>query len=128
MDTSIFLARLIGPVMLAVGASMLINRENALAMAEDFLEHRGLIFLAGIITLVTGLAIVLTHNVWEASWPVIITIIGWLCIFGGIFRMAFPDSVQAIGRSMLEKPGALLASGIGQIVFGLWLSWLGYTS
>ncbi len=49
---------------------MLINQDNMRDMAADFLEHRGLIFLAGILTLLGGLAIVLTHNVWVCGWPV----------------------------------------------------------
>ncbi len=77
METSLFLARLMGPAAIVMGAAMLINPVNMREMANDFLEHRGLIFLAGILTLVAGLAIVLTHNVWVAGWPVIITIIGW---------------------------------------------------
>ena len=66
METSLFLARLIGPVLLTISAAMLINPVNMREMATDFLEHRGLIFLAGILTLLGGLAIVLTHNVWVA--------------------------------------------------------------
>jgi len=95
-------------------------------MAADFLEHRGLIFLAGVLTLLGGLAIVITHNVWVAGWPVVITIFGWLCVIGGVFRIVFPDSVKSIGESMLEKRGIFTVSGIVQALIGAWLCYVGY--
>lgn len=126
MDTSLFLAKLLGPILLSISAAMLINQVNMREMAADFLEHRGLIFLAGILTLLGGLAIVLTHNVWEWGWPVVITIFGWLSVIGGVFRIVFPDSVKSMGAAMLEKRHVLTAGGIGQGLIGAWLCYVGY--
>jgi len=126
METSLYLAKLIGPLMLVIAAAMLINQDNMRDMAADFLEHRGLIFLAGILTLLAGLAIVLSHNVWVAGWPVIITILGWLSVIGGVFRVVFPDSVRSIGESMLEKKGIFTVGGIVQGLIGAWLCYVGY--
>jgi uncharacterized membrane protein HdeD (DUF308 family) len=126
METSLFLARLIGPIAIVMGAAMLINPVNMREMATDFLEHRGLIFLAGILTLLAGLAIVLTHNVWVAGWPVIITIVGWLSVVGGIFRIVFPDSVKSIGEAMLSYSSGLTAAGVVQALIGGWLCYVGY--
>lgn len=126
MDTSLFLAQLIGPVLLVTAAAVLINQDNMREMARDFLEHRGLIFLAGILTLVAGLAIVLTHNVWEWSWAVVITIFGWLGVIGGFFRIVFPDSVKSVGTAMLEKRGLFTAGGVVQGLIGAWLCYFGY--
>ncbi len=126
METSLFLARLMGPAAIVMGAAMLINPVNMREMANDFLEHRGLIFLAGILTLVAGLAIVLTHTVWVAGWPVIITIIGWLSVVGGIFRIVFPDSVKSIGEAMLQLSGGLTAAGVALALIGGTLCYVGY--
>jgi hypothetical protein len=126
MDTSLFLARLLGPILLTISAALLINPVNMREMATDFLEHRGLIFLAGILTLLGGLAIVLTHNVWVLGWPVVITIFGWLSVIGGIFRVVFPDSVKSIGQSMLAKPGLLTGAAIVEGVIGAWLCYVGF--
>lgn len=126
METSLFLARLMGPAAIVMGAAMLINPVNMREMANDFLKHRGLIFLAGILTLVAGLAIVLTHNVWVAGWPVIITIIGWLSVVGGIFRIVFPDSVKSIGEAMLQLSGGLTAAGVAMALIGGTLCYVGY--
>jgi hypothetical protein len=126
MDTSLFLAQLIGPTVITIGAAFLINQDNMRDMATDFLEHRGLIFLAGILTLLAGLAIVLTHNVWAWSWPVVITIFGWLAVIGGVFRIVFPDSVKAIGTTMLQKRGLMTVAAVVQALVGGWLCYFGY--
>ncbi len=126
METSLFLAQLIGPVLIVIGVGLLLKKTEFREMATDFLSSRALIFVSGLLTLVTGLAIVLTHNVWEFNWPVIITILGWLSVFGGVFRILFPDSVQSMGTSMLDKPAVMTVSGAIQIVLGLWLSYVGY--
>lgn len=126
MDTSLFLAQLIGPTVIAIAAAFLINQDNMRDMASDFLEHRGLIFLAGILTLLGGLAIVLTHNVWAWSWPVVITIFGWLSVIGGFFRIVFPDSVKAMGTAMLQKRGLLTVAAVAQALVGGWLCYFGY--
>lgn len=126
METSLFLAQLIGPVLIVIGLGLLLKKTEFREMATDFLSSRALIFVSGLLTLVTGLAIVLTHNIWEFNWPVIITILGWLSVFGGVFRILFPDSVQSVGTSMLDKPAMMTVSGAIQIVLGLWLSYVGY--
>lgn len=126
METSLFLAKLIGPVLIVIGVGLLLKQTEFREMATDFLSSRALIFVSGLLTLVTGLAIVLTHNVWEFNWPVIITILGWLSVFGGVFRILFPDSVQSMGTSMLDKPAMMTVSGAIQIVLGLWLCFVGY--
>lgn len=128
METSLFLAKLIGPVLIVIGVGLLLKQTEFREMATDFLSSRALIFVSGLLTLVTGLAIVLTHNVWEFNWPVIITILGWLSVFGGVFRILFPDSVQSMGTSMLDKPAMMTVSGAIQIALGLWLCFVGYVA
>ena len=70
MQTSIFIARLIGPVMIVAGLSVLLNRQSFHSMAEEFLASRALMFLGGMMVMLGGLAIVLTHNVWTSDWRV----------------------------------------------------------
>jgi len=126
METSVFLAKLIGPLLVVIGIGLLIRHKDFREMATQFLANRAMIFLAGLLTLVAGLAMVNTHNVWELGWPVIITIIGWLSVVGGVFRILCPASVQSIGTSMLDKSGLAQTGGAVAALLGLWLSYVGY--
>jgi hypothetical protein len=126
MQTSKFLARLIGPFLVAIGAGLLLNGEVLQAMAAEFLKSPALIFLSGLLTLTAGLAIVNTHNVWAADWRVIITVFGWLGVIGGALRIVFPQVVERIGTAMLAQGGLVVGAWIVVLLLGLWLSYLGY--
>ena len=126
MATSIFLARLIGPVCLVIGLALLINRAAFRTLADEFLHSPALMFLSGVITLPAGLAIVLTHNVWAGDWRILITILGWLAVVGGALRLLAPQRATAIGRTMLANPSTLHISTGVYLVIGALLSFFGY--
>ncbi len=126
MQTSVFLAQLIGPLFLVMGLGMLINAEGYRGMAHEFLASRALIYIAGLMAFVPGLAIVLLHNVWAFDWRLIITLLGWLSLIGGVFRLLFPRQVTAIGTTMLARRNFLMGGGIAALALGAILTIIGY--
>jgi uncharacterized membrane protein len=126
MQTSRFLAQLIGPVLLVIGIGMLANRAGYRAMAQEFLKSRALIYIAGLLALVPGLALVLTHNVWAADWRLIVTLLGWLAVIGGLFRIVFPQEVTRIGARMIARDDTLVVGGVVMLALGVVLSFYGY--
>jgi hypothetical protein len=126
MATSIFLAKLIGPVMLVVAAAILKDRDGFRAMGQQLLSSRPLIFIAGMIPLVAGLSIVLTHNVWTADWRVLITVFGWFAICVGLYRILFPQVVASAGSNMIAKPTTPLAVAAVMGVLGAIFCFYGY--
>ena len=126
MSTSIFLARLIGPVLLVVGLTALTNPRGFREMAEEFIASRGLIFLSGFLIMPAGLAIVLTHNVWSMDWRVLITIFGWLNVIGGAVRLFRPPFLFKIGKVILKQPHYISIAAAIWIVFGLLFCFYGF--
>jgi len=126
MPTSLFLAKLIGPVCLVIGLALLINGAAFRALAGDFLNNPALMFLSGVITLPAGLAIVLTHNVWAGDWRILITILGWLAVIGGLIRILAPQRAVAVGRTMLANPSTLHISTGVYLLIGALLCFFGY--
>ena len=126
MANSIFLAKLIGPVLLAGAAGILVNGATYRLLIDEFLRSRALIYLSGILAMTAGLAIVLTHNVWVANWPVLITIFGWLAVIGGAVRIIAPQGTERVGRAVLKNKHALTIGGAAWLAFGAVLSFFGY--
>ena len=126
MQASVFIARIIGPITLVVGLALAFNAAVFRALAEEFLRSHALIFLAGLLTLASGLAIVLTHNVWTADWRVVITILGWLFVLAGIFRTVAPQQVAGIGRAMLAKPLTMQIGAAIDLALGVLFCYFGY--
>jgi hypothetical protein len=125
MQTSIFLARLIGPVMLVVGLAVFANQRAFRDMAEEFLASRALLFLSGLLIMPMGLAIVLTHNVW-ADWRALITLFGWLNLIGGAVRLLAPDTVMRTGRAMLRQPYFVTVAAAIWVMLGLLFCLFGF--
>ena len=126
MGTSIFLAKLIGPVFLVMGIAVLINPKRIRRIGLEFVDSEALIFLSGLLTLTTGVAIVNTHNVWVAAWPVVITFFGWLAIAAGILRIVASTEIKTIGRAMLNKTAYFAVPGAFMAALGAYLSYWGY--
>jgi uncharacterized protein YjeT (DUF2065 family) len=126
METSILLAKLVGPVMLVLGLFVTLNPARMRRIGREFLDSDALIFISGIITLPVGLAIVVTHNIWAADWRALITLIGWIAILAGIARLALPAAMKRVGEAMLEKPAIIAAPGALMAIIGGYLSWQGY--
>ena len=128
MQTSLFLAKLIGPFLLAIGAGMLANRVGYRAMAQELIRSRVLIYFAGILALLSGLAVVLTHNMWTADWRILITLIGWLAVIGGLFHIVFPEQVTKMGTAMIAKGNIMTIRGSSMLVLGAALSFFGFSA
>lgn len=127
MDTSLFLAKLIGPIFVIVGIGLLLNRNRYRAVVDEVMASRTLLYLFGAIALTGGLAIVLTHNVWVWDWPVIITIVGWLMVVRGTLRIVIPQQVEDLAaKTMARWPNLLLVSGLLVITLGAFLCWKGF--
>jgi uncharacterized protein YjeT (DUF2065 family) len=76
MQASIFLAQLLGPLLLLPGVGILINPRVFRTIAQEVVRSTTLLYLFGLIDFAAGLAIVLNHNVWAASWRVLIRLVG----------------------------------------------------
>ena len=126
MSTSVFIARLIGPVMLVVGLAVFTNPRGFRDMAEEFLASRALMFLSGLLLMPASLAIVLTHNVWTADWRVLITLLGWLIAIGGALRLFGPLFVVKAGHAMLNQPYFTSIAAAIWVVLGLLFCFFGF--
>ena len=126
MQSSIFIAKLIGPVLLLTGLVVLLQPTRVRTMAREFLQGEAFIFLSGLITLPIGLALVNTHNVWTADWRIVITVFGWLALLAGIARIGFGGQIKTVGAAMVDSKVGLAIPGVLTALFGAWLSWVAY--
>jgi hypothetical protein len=126
MSMSIWIARLLGPVLLISAIPMVTSPGTVHALASDFLKSRALIFVTGVLALTGGLAIVNAHNRWVADWPIIVTLFGWAMVIGGAVRVALPAVVVRIGSTMIDRPLATRAAGAVWALTGAFLTYEGY--
>ena len=120
MDT-IFLATVIGWYMVIFGLLMLIRHDYVKAAMTDILAQPGVYFVLALITVVLGLLIVASHNLWTTSWPVAITLFGWVLFIGGLFRLFFSEAVHKMWKECLKIQMKLKIMGVLFLIFGVYL-------
>jgi len=77
-----------------------------------------LIYLNGVLLFVAGLAIVRNHSIWTYSWQTVVTIVGYIGIVLGLFRMFFP-SVQ---KTEFRNDTSVLVVEVLLILLGIFLT------
>ncbi|MDQ8700269.1 hypothetical protein [Hyphomicrobium sp. LHD-15] len=126
MSNAELIAGFAGPLFLAVAAALLVNRRTVTGLVTGVLNRPEFIFFSGILTLLAGLAIVRTHNVWSAEWTVLVTVIGWLCVIGGIIRIIWPERVSSLREGMMRGENAVTAWALVTLLLGAFLTAKGY--
>jgi hypothetical protein len=128
MTYSKLIAGLVGPVLAAMGIAMLVNHAKFPTMIGQLAQDQGLIFLTGILSLLGGVAIVRVHNIWTGGWPVIITVLGWLAVFGGLTRMWFPHMAAPIAQTFAGNTTVLMVGGLLVLTLGAFLIYKAFDS
>jgi hypothetical protein len=126
MSPAVFIARLAGPFFIAAAVGMLLNRAIYAAMIAEFVHSYALIYIAGLLALVGGLAILNVHRAWTSDWRVIITVLGWLMVIGGVVRIVLPQLTAAIANAIYSGPTAMVILALITLALGGFLSFQGY--
>ncbi len=125
METSIYLAKLMGPIYLLVGVGILLNQDHFRAVIKEVSDSPALFYLTGIIAIIIGGLIVILNNVWS-GWPVVITLVGWLAIAKGAVRLIAPDRAKAMVARMTASENAMTAIALVSLALGAYLTGMGY--
>lgn len=89
MDVSVFLAKFWGWYLLIFFLILSLNPKRIKQIFDD-LEDEKFLIITSFIAIIIGLLNILSHNIWEPNWTIIITLIGWQSLFIGLFLFIFP--------------------------------------
>lgn len=104
-----FIAGLIGPVLVAIACTLLLNRDLAPEIAGEIAHSKGLIVLSGAMLLVAGIALVQCHATWS-GWPAVVTALGWLSVISGLIRILFPIQLAGMAADLMNPSTVLIAA------------------
>jgi hypothetical protein len=112
------IAGLVGPTLIA----MTISESKFIQPHLYDTQIAPLVYLSGTLLFVAGLAIVRVHNLWTGNWTVLVTLIGWFAMFGGLFRM-FATGIYQQGA---QNTTALLVLELVLLAVGIVLTFKAY--
>ncbi len=126
---TIFLSKLLGLYSVLVGLAMLAHRHASVETIQAMVHNAPVLYIAGVIAVAAGLAMVLGHNVWHGGvLPVVVTLVGWLSLIKGLLLLFVP--AHAVEGCFLGGHYQLyfyLKAAIA-IILGAYLTYGGFTS
>lgn len=126
MDTSIFLAKVSGLYLGIIAVAMLIHGQKFRNLIPE-MSSPIFTFIGGAIALLLGILIVVSHNVWVAKWPVLITILGWLALIKGVVRLLFFGVSTTINEVYRKNSLVYYVTVIVLLAAGIYLSYTGFS-
>ncbi len=128
MQSALNIARLVGPVLSAIGIGMLANQATYREMATQFLGGLPFIYFSGVLMLVAGLAILNMHKDWTHDWRSAVTAIGWVLTCVGTFRVIAPQFANFIASAIIGNAGFFTGLGIVLVAVGGFVTFKGYVA
>jgi hypothetical protein len=125
METSLFIARIIGVLYFSLGIGLLLYSGYYREFFQKVLEKKGFMFLGGMLAIIVGFLIIENHSVYTDVWTSIISIIGWLALIKGIIIFAFPKSFGFFTSLMQKKTFTYVLTPF-VLIFGLFFLYYGF--
>jgi hypothetical protein len=124
METVNFLAELWGFLLIIIGLSFLINPKHVKTIFH-LIEDEKNVLLIGLINAVAGILLILTYNIWDSTWHVLISLLGWLVLVRGAFILFLPNQTQKIVEKVRSKMNLVPIILVVCVLLGCVLIYLG---
>jgi uncharacterized membrane protein len=126
VQTSLIIARLVGPLFATIGVGMLTNTETYRQIAQQYLTNPAIIYFSGIVVLLIGLAILNFHSAWTRDWRSAVTFIGWLMTVVGVWRIIAPQFIPFVAGAVIANKHFFVAFGVMLVTLGGFVTYKGY--
>lgn len=117
MTESRRIAGLVGPSLIALTLPEVLNPHAFVTQTAP------LVYLNGGLLFIAGLSILRSHNRWSRGWPVVVTLVGWVGILAGLFRLFFPE----LGAQGARSTATVVTTGAVSSAVGLFLTYKAYS-
>ena len=127
---TIFLSKLFGLSCILVALPMMLHKQAVVEMVTAILRDPSMMFVLGLLALVAGLAMVLSHNIWSGGvLPVVVTILGWLTLLKGLmFLLLLSCDASGFYMGTLHYSRLFYLYMAICLVLGAYLTYAGFRS
>lgn len=125
IETSIFLARVIGLFCVISALAIMVRYKAFLKIEQEASQNRLVTHLSGFSILIIGLLMVVSHSLWVFGWRLVITLLGWIITIKGVLRIFSPELAMILIAKKQNNRFFIL----GEIVFffvGAYLLYYGF--
>ncbi len=122
--TEEILTRVLGLSLLILSAIMLFNKKALKAGLRTLISEE-LLLVTGFIFTISGIIVISIHNIWEFSWRGMISLVGWLLLAEGIFRLLFMGKIIKTIRN-IDSLVPVKISLILTLIIGAYLTFISF--
>jgi len=126
MLTYICFAKWFGVVSLCLSLGILFNLDDARDMARNMIKEESGYIMGGVQPIIFGSLAFTCHHNFTMGWHLVVTFIGLMMLFAGLYRVLFVKHWKKILRLHADKIPPLFA--LFGLMFGLLLIYVGYIS
>lgn len=123
MEMSFFLAKFWGWYLIVFFVILSFNPSRIKQIIE-YAKDQKFAILTSFLAIIIGLINILLHNVWQANWRIIITLLGWIALFKGLIMFTYPLGV--LKRLEILNVKFLQVVYVFLLLCGLYLLNMGY--
>ena len=87
MASTVIFLKVFGLTYSLIGLSILLNKKVMKAVVDDFVKHKAIAFWFAILPLMLGSFMITVHNSCGSLSECIVTVLGWLYLLGGCYRL-----------------------------------------
>ena len=109
---------ILAAALVVVGLSLLLRSRAWIDAFSTAAAHPFAPFLTGLYGLLSGLFIVTLHNVWVTDARVVVTLIGWFALAGGVLFLLIPETYRWLLRRVPMTPQLVALRGLIRIALG----------
>jgi len=126
MGVSTFLARVFGLYLIIVCLAVLFRFKTFQTAYDEMISNKAHVFLAGFLSLVIGILVVVSHSIFVWDWRLLITLIGYLALIKGIWLLFFPETALKFKRSIMGNQSVYRIIIVIFLLIGIFLAYKGF--
>jgi uncharacterized membrane protein len=125
METTLFLAKLVGIALVVIGVVIAVRRRDLVPVFAGYVDQPLLRVTISMIELLAGLGLVV-HNAWSPLPAAVMTSLGWMAVAEAVFYMAAPNSLVAQLMDTFNTETWYVVGGGLAVAVGLYLAGFGF--
>lgn len=126
METSLYFASLLGPLLFVIWLWLIINADMYKKMVNNFLSESIAIYASAVWGFVIWLLMISSHNIWTLSWTLLITLLSWIIFLKSAFLLIIPKFFEDMVKQIKFSDGMIQVAGWVYVLIGLFFSFQAY--
>lgn len=126
MDVSKFISKTMGTYLLLTSLVMLLTRDQFLHSLTLLINDEPLMLVVGFFTLILGIIMIFSHNIWRWNWQGAVTFLAWLIFLKGVCLLFFPQIIYGMSTVFVQNMIYVYTAAGLDLIIGLLLCYFGF--